>query len=161
MTTENFRFYIMVRTALHIQTRIIHDELYTVYGDEASSLGTVERWPMFFREGREEVEDEAWPGRPITQTTSDNIEKVRLLISDDPYSTIEEVQEQTGLNYGTIHRIITDHLHLRKISARYVPKQMTDLQRAERFRICKENSRKNMALAFVWCNNWWWVEVLS
>ena len=59
MTTENFRFYIMVRTALHIQTRIIHDELYTVYGDEASSLGTVERWPMFFREGREEVEDEA------------------------------------------------------------------------------------------------------
>ena len=43
MTTENFRFYIMVRTALHIQTRIIHDELYTVYGDEAPSLGTVER----------------------------------------------------------------------------------------------------------------------
>ena len=53
MTTENFRFYIKVRTALHIQARIIHDELYTVYGDEAPSLRTVERWSMFFRVGRE------------------------------------------------------------------------------------------------------------
>ena len=79
MTTENFRFYIKMRTALYIQARIIHDELYAVYGDEAPSLRTVERWSMFFREGREEVEDEARPGRPITQTTSDNIEKVRLL----------------------------------------------------------------------------------
>ena len=53
MTTENFRFYIKVRTAFHIQARIIHNELYTVYGDEAPSLRTVERWSMFFRVGRE------------------------------------------------------------------------------------------------------------
>ena len=46
MTTENLRFYIKVLTALHIQARIIHDELYGVYGDEAPSLRTVERWSM-------------------------------------------------------------------------------------------------------------------
>jgi hypothetical protein len=57
-TTENFRFYIKVRTALHIQARIIHDELYAVYGDEAPSLRTVERWSKLFCEGREEVEGE-------------------------------------------------------------------------------------------------------
>ena len=142
MTTENFRFYIKVLTALHIQARIIHDELYAVYGDEAPSLRTVERWSMLFREGREEVEDEARSGRPIIQTTFENVEKVRLLFNDDPYSTIEEVQEQTGLSYGTIHRIITDHLNLKKISARYALKQLTDLQRVERVRICKENLGK-------------------
>jgi len=83
MSTENFRFYIKVRTALNIQARIIHDELYSVYGDQAPSLTTVKRWSKLFREGREEIEDETRPGRPITETTSENIEQIRLLINDD------------------------------------------------------------------------------
>jgi hypothetical protein len=41
------------------------------------------------------------------------------------------VQEQTGLSYDTIHRIITDHLNLKKITTRYVPKELTDFHRAE------------------------------
>ncbi|CAF4211367.1 unnamed protein product, partial [Rotaria sordida] len=142
MSTENFRFYIKVRTALNIQARIIHDELYSVYGDQAPSLTTVKRWSKLFREGREEIEDESRPGRPITETTSENIEEIRLLINDDPYLTIEELQEQTDLSYGTVHRIITDHLNLRKVTARYIPKDLTDFQRAERVRICKENLAK-------------------
>jgi transposase len=99
MSTENFRFYIKVRTALNIQARIIYDELYSVYGDQAPSLRTVERWSKLFREGREELEDEARSGRSITETTSENIEQIRLLINDDPYLTIEELQEQTDLSY--------------------------------------------------------------
>ena len=50
--------------------------------------------------------------------------------------TIEEVQEQTNLGHSTIQRIISDHLNLRKITARYVPKQLTGFQRAEWVRIC-------------------------
>ncbi|CAF1455264.1 unnamed protein product [Rotaria sp. Silwood1] len=142
MSTENFRFYIKTRTALNIQARIIHDELYSVYGDQAPSLRTVERWSKLFRDGREELEDTARPRRPITETTSENIEQIRQLIDDDPYLTIEELQEQTDLSYGTIHRIITNHLNLRKITARYIPKDLTDFQRAERVRICKENLSK-------------------
>ena len=38
--------------------------------------------------------------------------------------------------------LIFDHLNLRKIIARYVPKQLTDFQRAERVRICQENLAK-------------------
>jgi len=52
------------------------------------------------------------------------------------------VQDQTGLSYGTIQRIITDHLNLKKITARYIPKDLTDFQRAERVRICKQNLAK-------------------
>ena len=130
MSTENFRFYIKMRTALNIQARIIHDELYSVYGDQAPSLRTVERWSKLFRDGREELEDEARPCRAITETTSENIEQIRQLIDDDPYLTIEALQEQTDLSYGTVHRIITNHLNLRKITARYIPKDLTDFQRA-------------------------------
>ena len=138
MSAENFRFYIKVHTVLNIQARIIYDELYSVYGDQAPSLRTVERWSKLFCEGREELEDEARSGRRITKTTSENIEQIWLLINDDPYLTIEELQEQTDLSYGTVHRILTNHLNLRKITARYVPKDLTDLQRAERVRICEE-----------------------
>ena len=99
-----------------------------MYGDEAPSLRIVERWFMLFREGREGVEDEARPGSPISQGIPENGEKVRHLINDDPYSTIEGLQEQSSLSYGTIHRIITDHLNLKKITAHYVPKQLTDHQ---------------------------------
>jgi len=142
MTTENFRFYIKVRTALNVSARVIHDELKSVYGDEVPGLSTVERWSKLFRDGREEIEDKARPGRPITETTTEHIEQVRLLIDDDPCITIEDIQGQTGFSFGTVQRIIGDHLKLRKITARYIPKDLTDLQRAERVRICKDNLSK-------------------
>ncbi len=109
MNKEHFRFYIKVRTALHIPPTTIHEELHSVHDDQAPSLRTVERWSKWFREGREELEDKPRSGSPITETTSENIEQVRLLIDDDPHITIEEVQEHIGLTYGTVQRIISDH----------------------------------------------------
>lgn len=120
MSTENFRFYIKMRTELDIPPSTIHNELSSVYGDQAPSLRTVQRQSKFFREGREKLEDEARPGRPITESTAEHIEQVRLLIAHDPHITIEEVQEETDLSYGTVQRIISDHLELRKLIARYV-----------------------------------------
>ncbi|CAF5016228.1 unnamed protein product, partial [Rotaria sp. Silwood1] len=78
------------RTALNIPARVIHNELYSVHDDQAPSFRIIKRWNKLFREGREEVEDEARSGRPITETTYENIEQVRLPIDDDRYMTIEE-----------------------------------------------------------------------
>ena len=139
MNKENFRFYIKVRTALNVQATTIHDELSTVFGDEAPSYRTTARWAQWFREGREEIEDEERSGRPVTESTPENIEEIRSIVSDDPHTTIEKLQEHTDLSYGTVQRILSDHLELRKITARYIPKQLTDYQRSERVRICKES----------------------
>lgn len=142
MSKENIRFYIKMRVALHVPARDIYEELYTVHGDQAPCLRTVERWCQRFREGQEELDDDTRSGRPVTATTPENIEQVRLIINDDSRVTIKEIQEQTGLTYGTTQRIIKDHLQLTKITARYVPKELTDFQRNERVRICRENLRK-------------------
>jgi hypothetical protein len=75
MDKENFRFYIKVRTALNIQARIIYEELHSVFGDQAPGLRTVERWSQLFRQGREDIEDEARSGRPITETTFEKKKK--------------------------------------------------------------------------------------
>ena len=152
MNKENFRFYIKVRTALGIQPTTIYDELSAVFGDEAPSFRSVARWSKWFREGREEIEDEARPGRPITETTSENIEQVQSLINDDPCITIDELEAQTDLSRGTVQRIVSDHLNLRKVTARYVPKYLTDFQKAERVRICKENLAKFESGAWRLCD---------
>ncbi|CAF4161380.1 unnamed protein product, partial [Rotaria sp. Silwood2] len=152
MNKENFRFYIKVRTALNIEPTVIHNELRAVFGDEAPALSTVAKWSKLFREGREHIEDEERPGRPITETTSENIEQIYSIINNDPYITIEELETQTNLSHGTIQRIISDHLNLRKIVARYIPKQLTDSQRAERVRICKENLAKFESNAWRLCD---------
>ncbi|CAF1539775.1 unnamed protein product, partial [Adineta ricciae] len=76
---------------------------------EASGLSTIERCSKLFRDGREETEDKPRPGRPITETTTENIEQVRLFIDDNPYMTTEDIQKQTHLSYGTVQRIISDH----------------------------------------------------
>ena len=142
MNKENFRFYIKVRTALDIQPTIIHDELYTVFGDEAPSFITVTTWSQWFREGREKIEDEPRTGRRITETMSENNEQVQDIIDDDPCITIEELGLQTDLSHGTIQRIVYDHLNLNKVTARYVLKHLSDFQKTERVRICRENLAK-------------------
>ncbi|CAF3769436.1 unnamed protein product, partial [Rotaria sordida] len=139
MDKENFRFYIKVRTALNIQAIAIHDELRTVFGDDAPSFLTVARWAQCFHEDREDIQDEERSGRSVAEIIPENTEQVRNIVVDDPYVTTEELQGQTGLSYGTVHRILSDHLKLRKVTARYVPKQLTDSQRSERVQICKEN----------------------
>ncbi|CAF1272185.1 unnamed protein product [Adineta ricciae] len=102
---ENFRAYIKVRTALSIQLKTIHDELYSVFGNQAPSYGRVTKWSKWFREGREAVEDHPRPGRRVTETTPENIEEIRGLIDDNPHLTIDEIQIETGMSRGTIERV--------------------------------------------------------
>jgi hypothetical protein len=142
MDKEYFRFYIKVRTALDIEPIVIHNELHSVFGDEAPPLRTVQRWSKWFRDGREDIEDGGRSGRPVTETTSDNIRQVRDLINNDPHITVDELEAETGLSHGTVQRIISDHLQLKRVTARYVAKHLTDFQKAERVRICQENLLK-------------------
>ena len=72
-------------------------------------------------------------------STPENIEEIRSIVSHDPHVTIAELQEHTDLSYDTVQRVLSDHFELRKMTASYIPKQLTDYQRSERVRICKEN----------------------
>ena len=44
MNKEKFCFYMKVRTPLNIQPKLVYDELYSVFGDQAPSYSTVTRW---------------------------------------------------------------------------------------------------------------------
>ena len=125
-----------MRTTLNIPPIVIYNELHSFFGDQAHLFRTVQRGSKAFLEDRE-VEDEERSGRSVTETTPENINQVRDLIDDDPYLTVDEIEEQTGLSHSTVQRIISDRLQLRKITARYVPKHLTNSQKAARVRTCQ------------------------
>ena len=45
---------------------------------------------------------------------------------------------ETGLNKNAVHRILTEHLHMQKICAKLVPKNLSVEQKANRLEICQD-----------------------
>ena len=85
-------------------------------------------------------------GRPSTSTTPANIVKVHEAILADHRQTIHNVCEIVGLSYGTIQHVFVDKLNMRRISARFVPRLLSDNQKAHCISVCvefKQQARDN------------------
>ena len=72
------------------------------------------KWHKAFKEGRENVEDDPRSGRPISSTNDQNVEVVRALMAKDRRLNVRMIAEETGLNKNAVHRILNEHLHMRK-----------------------------------------------
>ena len=70
------RIYIQMRTALNISAVAIHKELHLIQPDKAYSYSVVSFWSNRFHGGRESVEDDPGPGRPVTAATKYNIQRI-------------------------------------------------------------------------------------
>jgi hypothetical protein len=91
------------------------------------------------KDGGESIEDAERIGRPITVKNDENIELVRAFIQDNPQCTYDELEAYSSLSRGTLERIIHDCLGLRKVTSRYVPYLLSEQNRKDRVRICREN----------------------
>jgi len=81
------------------------------------------------------VDDDERSGRPSTSTTPENIAKVREVILADRRQTIHYACEIVGLSYWTVQRI----LNMRRISVRFVPRLLSDDQKAFRVLVCRDD----------------------
>ncbi|CAF3268782.1 unnamed protein product [Rotaria sp. Silwood2] len=142
MDNEYNRYYIKTRIILGTNPKTIHEELATTLGSKAPSYPTVAEWAKRFREETEDVNDDPRYGRPISELTDENIELVREAINNDPHSTYDDIIAETFLSHGTIERIIHECLKMKKITSRWVPHKLTDEQKQERVKLCRENSAK-------------------
>jgi len=52
--------------------------------------------------------------------------------------SVSTIAEETGLDKNAVHRILEDHLHMQKICAKLVPKNLSVEQKANRFEICQD-----------------------
>ncbi|GFU52865.1 putative mariner transposase [Trichonephila clavipes] len=78
-----------------------------------------------FSEGRESIEDERRSGRPSVSKTTENVVRVRDLVSSDRRLTVRMIGEELNLNHTTVHQILTNELKMRKIGAKMVPKNLS------------------------------------
>jgi len=74
---------------------------------------------IYFENGRTDIIDEYRIGRSYTSTTTDNIARVNNINQTNRrITTIDEIAETLGTCFGSIHKIITEHLEYRKFCTR-------------------------------------------
>ena len=59
------------------------------FGDSTMSRTQVQLECNWFKEGQEDVNNDARPGRPSTSTTDENLEAVKKMILDNRRNTIQ------------------------------------------------------------------------
>ena len=66
-----------------------------------------------FKEGREDVNDDARPGHPIASITDENFETVKKMILNNHGITITEVADYVGMSFGLCQEVFTDVLGIK------------------------------------------------
>ena len=96
------------------------------------------KWHKAFKDGRENVENDPRSGIPISSTNDQNVEVVRAVMAKDRRFSVRMIGEEKGLDKNAVHRILTEHLHMRKICAKLEPKNLSVDQKANRLKIFQD-----------------------
>ena len=84
------------------------------------------------------VDEDPSPGRLSTSTDDDHVETVRAVICGNRRLSVREVAEEVGISIGSRHQILTETLQMRRVSAKFVPRLLTDDQKENRVEISQE-----------------------
>ena len=95
------------------------------------------KWHDWYRKGRESLEEDVRSGRPKKISTSIQ-EKVTALLDDDRRLTVCELSENVDASLNTVHIVIADELKMSKVSARWVPRLLTDDDKLRRLSASQE-----------------------
>ena len=85
----------------------------------------VQLWCKRFKEGQEDVNNDARPGRPTT-------------ILDNHQITIREVTDNVGILFGSWQAIFTDVLGIKRAAAKIFPKLLNFEQKQRRINIAQD-----------------------
>lgn len=136
--TEAIRAVIQCEWRRGTAAKEIESRLREQHGESAPSYRTILRWIHRFEEGKEGLQDEPRSGRPSTATNARTIVQIEKLLMEDRRVTVAEVAEACGISFGSAHTVLTQHLGMSKVCARWVPKLLTpDMQRT-RVRNCQQ-----------------------
>ncbi|GFY05155.1 histone-lysine N-methyltransferase SETMAR [Trichonephila clavipes] len=100
----------------------IIEELDSVYENSVPSFTTVKFWAAEFKRGCKSLGDVESSGRPNTATTDENIAKVHQMLLDDRRIKMREIAEVMNMSKERVCHILNQHLGMRKLSARWVPR---------------------------------------
>lgn len=113
--------------------------LQKIFGDECMGKTQIKEWYKRFKSGRTSVDSDPRSGRPSTTTTPDNVERVRVAIEQDRRLTVRELEDDLGIPKSTIWRILTEHLAMTRVCAKFIPKLLSEQQKNLRLEIAQDN----------------------
>ena len=109
-----------------------------VYGEDAMGRTQLFQWHKKFKEGREDLADDARSGRPSTSRHDDNIKRVKEFVRSDRRLTVRMIAEELAINKSTVWSIVSENLGMRKVCAKMVPKLLSDEQKERRLVVCED-----------------------
>lgn len=132
LNREHYRAMIFYDFKSGLSFHQCHERLSAAFPDSAPSFATVTHWYREFQRGRDSLEDDARSGRPVCATTPELIERVRLMVEEDRRVTYSEIEATLGISSPTVHKILREHLGLRKLVSRWIPHLLTEEQKQAR-----------------------------
>ena len=119
--------YLKGLTPKEIKTR-----LGEVHGTSAPVFATVYSWVNEFKHGRPSTKDEHCSGRPVEVTTPEMINRIHNMILSDRQIKVREKFEATGISQGTVFSILHEKLGVKKISARWMSRLLSEENKRNR-----------------------------
>ena len=108
------------------------------FENEALSPTQIKQWFKRFKDGRASVESDPRSGRPSTSRNEEAMDQVREKVLEDRRLTVREIAAEMGISTGSVHSILTEDLNLRRMSAKFVPKLLTEQQKELRKEISED-----------------------
>jgi hypothetical protein len=105
-------------------------------------LSAVSRWASPFREGRVSIQDDRRSGQPLTATDDTSAVIFSTLLVEDRRKSCEEIAHEANMSTASVFRIVTQTLQKRKVAAKWVPRQLSEEQKAARKRVAEELLRR-------------------
>ena len=103
----------------------IHNDMVATLGKDAPSYATVKRWVVVFKRGRQSLEDDPRPGRPVTVAAPEMVIKVHDIVMTDRRVTERYIASTVSISQKRVHSILTEDLEMRKLPARRLPRLLT------------------------------------
>lgn len=102
------------------------------YGDSAPSETTIKRWFADFKRGRRDTDDAERSGRPNEAVTPENIKKIHKIVLNDRKVKLRELADIVKISKERVGFILHEHLTMRKLCSKWVPRLLTVDQKQER-----------------------------
>ncbi|GFN76157.1 histone-lysine N-methyltransferase SETMAR [Plakobranchus ocellatus] len=129
---------------------VIYREIVENYSEPAMSMTQVYQWCSWFKDGRTSLQDEPRSGRPNTANNDWNTARADELIKVDRRVKLKEISLKLDISKTNFYEIVHDKLGYRKISARWVPKMLSDEHKRQRAKSCCAGVNEKVMKPLMW-----------
>jgi len=112
--------------------------LKAVFAEDTLLTSPICEWAKRFKEGRTSVDDDKRAGAPRTAVRRDNITAVDFATKEARRISVLELSSNIGVSAESRDTIIHEHLLYSKVTARWVPKMLTEQHKQARVSACQQ-----------------------